>query len=372
MPYIERPEIPAPLLAALQSDKYEESLDSHFDGLPKDLKAKFGHHTISVTTLARSPRQRILFNRHRKEIMIDPLNRFWAIQGRVVHSILDQYRLPHQIVSDRCGIVLPVVLRQAAPKAGKAGMSVDVYLHGEIDLYDPLEEGIDDWKMAKAESMLYNKEDHEAQLNVLAYIWNKTGKKVKRLRNIYLFRNWEARFVKEGTSYPKERIYVKEVDMWPEERTLDYITRRLRAHFINDGFDDDNLDLCTDSERWVSDPKYKVYKLDEKKGEDGAVELVPQKMAKLTADSRIEAEDKVEELKAEEWRKVTEKNNALKKPKDEATLPKAQYMIKELKSRPVRCDFCEAFSHCNQRRDELIAEANAEELETPSDLPDFL
>jgi len=372
MPYLDRPDIPAPLLAALKSDSYEESLDSHFDNLPEETKKKF-KYTISVTTLARSPRQRILFNRHRNEIMIDPIDRFWAILGRTVHSILDDRKLPHQVIRDRTGVVIPVVLKKADPKTGRAGMKVDVYLHGEIDLYDPIAESIEDWKFTKAESMLYNKEDHEAQLNVLAFIWNKAGKKVKKIGNTYLFRNWEARFVKEGNAYPKERIYVKDIPLWPEERTLEYITRRLHAHFINEGFDDDDIAHCTDAERWVRDPSYKVYKMDEVKVTESELEkviLLPQKMAKFTAESMIEAEDKIEELKAEEWRKALEKNNALKKPKPEEDLKKAEYMVKEIKAEPVRCSYCEVREICSQRRDELIDLANSQGPQsTESEMP---
>lgn len=341
--YKDRPDIPGPLLKALVSDKYEDSLDSHFENLPKEVAGKF-QHAISVTTLARSPRQRILWNRHHQEIEIDPEDRFWAILGRTVHSILEQNHEPHQVVEERIGTVVPL-------KTGSRSR-IDVYLHGQADVYDTKAQRIEDWKFNKAEGQLYSKEDHEAQLNVLGHIWIERGKPVKALRNTYLFRNWEARNVKEGTLYPKGRILVKDVPLWPKERTVEYLQKRLMAHVMAEGLPDDELPACTDAERWVSPPLYKVYKVDEASGE-------PQKVAKHTATSMTEAEDKITELLDEDWEKAVAKNNERAKPKPESELKKTSYIVKEIRGRPVRCLYCEVAAFCNIRRAEILAEGDA-------------
>lgn len=325
------------------------------DKLPESILSTFDKK-ISVTMLPRSPRQRILFARHGDSITIDPEEKFWSLLGRVIHSILEQNHEPDEVVEERLGFIYPLVLRPASKK-GKLTIPaerVDIYLHGAADVYSRKEERLDDWKFTKAESMLYNKEDHEAQLNVLGYIWRKNGRPVTKLRNIYLFRNWEARNVKEGTLYPKGRIHVKEVQLWPDERVEEYLANRVRPHFTVEHLPDDDLPFCTDAERWQSDSTFKVYKVDESTGE-------PQKVAKYTAASKLEADDKTSELLDEEWAKAVEKNNKLAKPKPESELKRSSFVTVERKGKPLRCSYCEVRFTCNQRQAELLAELQSTE-----------
>ena len=233
------------------------------------------------------------------------------------------------------------------------GGKTPVYLHGAADVYNRKEKRLEDWKFTKAEAMAYSKDDHHAQLNVLAYIWRHNGRPVSQLRNTYLFRNWESRHVKEGSPYPTSRIRVVDVPLWDEHRTKFYIENRLLSHFGNEKRSDDALDFCTDAERWVRASTYRVLKVDEATGE-------PQKMAKHTASSRMEAEDRIAELLEEDWQKVLEKNNKLKSPKPEGSLKRASFVVQERKAAPLRCSYCEASKFCNQRRNELLAEAGVD------------
>lgn len=342
MIFLDCPGIPLPIIRALQSDAYRESLDSHFEQLPPHIQGKF-HHAISVTTVPRSPRQRLLFARHSSEIVVDPLGKTHAMLGRVVHSILEENKEEGQIVEERLGIIFPLVLPD--------GKRLDIYLHGAADIYDPAKEELDDYKTPKTASLLYDKSDHHAQLNVLGYIWRKNGKKVSKLNNIYLLlKDWDPHKISDTNDYPKLPVVVSPVPLWTDDECLTYLNGRLLAHFSNESKSDDDLDYCTDQERWQSTPLFKVLKLEE----DGT----PQKIAKATCGSCIEADDAISVLLEEELQKLKEKNNKLKKPKPEETLITPSYIIKEIPSTPRRCDHCDVFAWCNQRKAELSVPSN--------------
>jgi hypothetical protein len=339
-----RPDIPPPILRALCNDRYDQDTREHFEDLPEHIRGKFSH-TISVTTMARAPRQRILYARHEHEIEIDPEDRKHALFGRIVHTILEQYKEPWQIVEDRQGILFPIVVN---------GERITYYLHGCADLYDPRTGHLDDYKTPKVGSLRYDKSDFDAQLNVLGYIWRKNNRKVTKLGNDYLLlKDYDPRMVREGSDYPATSFPTFEVPIWSDEDCMAHITKRLTVHYTNDQIkNDEGLDYCTPEERWQSAPMFKVYKL-EPNGE-------PQKTAKHTAGSRTEAEDVIEQLQAEELGKLKAKNNELKKPKPESTLVAPSYRVVEFPSEPRKCPICDCRHFCNQYLSEMVAAQNAQ------------
>lgn len=347
MTFKERPDLPTPIVKALIHDSYRESLDDHFSTLPEGVRGRY-QHTLSVTTLPRSPRQRLLFIRHDKEMVFDPIDKMWSILGRVGHSILEDYAEPGDEIEKRLGVVHTVIL----PNGG----TISCYLHGQADLYSSDREEILDWKFTKCGALLFPKDDHTSQLNVLAYIWRKNNRPVSKLKNVYVLRDWSKNYVKEGSEYPKEPILIREVDVWTEDQCLDYINRRLIAHFSNEGKEDNQLDDCSPVERWQSEPRYGVYKM------DGPL---PQKTAKHWSHSMTEAQDKVDQLLDEDWAKIVAKNNELAKPKPESVieLKRAVFIIREVPSQPRRCPICDCAPWCSQRLSELTAQVPEPEPE---------
>ncbi len=344
MTFKERPDLPAPIVKALIHDGYREALDDHFSTLPEGIRHRY-NHTMSVTTLPRSPRQRLLYTRHEKDLVVDPIDKMWSILGRIGHSILEDYAEPGDEIELRLGVVHTIVLPD--------GKELQIYLHGQADRHSSSRQELLDWKFTKCGALLHPKDDHVAQLNVLAYIWRKNNRPISLLKNAYLLRDWEAHYVRDESEYPKEPLIIREVPVWTEEQCLDFINKRLIAHFSNEGKADDELDFCSSVERWQSEPRYGVYKL------DGGI---PQKTAKHWSHSMTEAEDKVQELQDEDWAKIIEKNNALAKPKPESVieLKRASFIIWEIESQPRKCSHCEGLNFCNQRQAELLAQISVQ------------
>lgn len=352
--YSERTDLPDALLKALKDDSYSDGLEDHFDQLPPEIRKRFKYQ-LSTTTLARSPRQRLLFNRHSSKLTVDPLSEIWRMFGRVIHFILEHYGNKADMLEKRFGIIVPVLVR---------GKRIEVYVHGASDRTVVHGDGlVQDYKVTKAESMLYGeKEDHHAQLNVLSYILKKNGFKISKLQNIFLFRNWEERNVKDGSLYPKECVITSEVPMWSDAKTLKYITDRVIVHISAEKLDDYDLPDCTDKERWVLPPTYKVYKMTTEKVKDDSEEgfhLVekPQMKSKFKSPSRLEAEAWTE-TDENSFERLKEKGRNTAEP--DPTKP-IKWFIKELRSKPTRCFFCEIFQFCNQRQAELKLEAESPE-----------
>ncbi len=342
--------IPPPVLRALQADSYRESIEAHFKQLPKELAGKF-EHTMSVTTAARSPRQVNLAIRHSSEIVVDPEEKRHALFGRVVHSILEENRGPDDVTEERLGIIFPLTVETKLPNGKVMVRRVDYYLHGAADIWNRVTGELQDYKTPKTKSLKYSKADYVRQLNILAYIWRKNGRKVTKLQNIYLLiKDWDPRYVRDEPDheYPKSWIVPQEVPMWTDEQCISYLKERLTRHYLNEGKPDDELDFCDDEELWRSAPIYKVFKLDE-----GGHH---QKTSKYNGASKEVAEQTLSGLIQSSREKILEKNKKLKKPKPESSLHFDKYELVEIPSSPRRCGICDARFWCNQRFQQLVAE----------------
>ena len=338
-----RDDVPAPLLRALTDPKYVESLTDHFDAQHDSVKSA---KSISVTTLPRSPRQRLLEERHGHEVTVDPVNDgFWKMFGSMIHLILERYADPGDIIEQRHGIMVN-----------------GVYLHGQADrLTGPNLEILQDYKIVKAESMMYgDKKDYHAQLNVLRRIFQLNGHKIEKLQNIYIFRNFDPRMFKEGKLYPGDHFMVVDIPIWPDAVTDKYIRDRINHHLDSEKFNDEELPFCTDDERWMGLPTYLAYKVDtDKKTGEKKV----QTKSKFRSNSKLDVEEWTEDpANAFAKKKVGGKNTE----EPDETKP-FEFQITERKARPARCSFCHFFNWCNQRKAEVASQSTEDDEEGESD-----
>lgn len=346
MKYLHRPDLPSPIVKALIDDSYSAEVDDYFKSLPDNIRQKYKGRSFSVTTLNKSPRQRILLARHHDEIEIDPIDLLWRMWGNAVHSILERFSEEGDQIEQRKGIVVG-----------------DFYVHAKVDRYSPRRELIQDYKVTSAESALYEaKVDYEFQLNVQSLIWRTLGFPVKRLENVYVYRNWKASKVNPNTAYPDEPIKVVQIPVWDDAKIIQTLTEKLNAHFDAAGLDDDALPFCTEQDRWQSLPLHKVFKIDEKTGE-------PQKVAKYKSNSELECREWIyERLEADKEKALMENASKAKpKPEEEVLATKVpKYTINTIPGKPVKCDYCDARAFCNQLQAELM-ENKYEESETPEE-----
>lgn len=345
--YTDRHDLPGPLLRALQDPYYVEGLNDHFDQFPEELRRKYRENNFSATTLPRSPRQKALNDRHSHRVLLDPLANFWKMMGHVIHSILEKHGDEGAIIEQRLGVELTI---------GRGYGAKVVYVHGQVDEYNPRTATIRDWKITSAMSMAHpTRREYEAQLNILAHLFRINGFPVEAVENTYLFKDWSSKNVRDDPDhwYPKEQVLTRSVNLWTEEAIESYIIERVSLHMQAKRLADSDLPLCTDEERWMRNPRYKAYKFDPKKGER-------QVKAKFMTES-------LEEMNA--W--LSHPDNAFERAKgpdkkntDLPDLMKPiKYEVLEQRAKPARCEFCEIAAFCNQRQSELAQDDPEEEEE---------
>lgn len=334
-----RDDVPAPLLRALTDPKYVESLTDHFDAQHDVVK---GAKSISVTTLPRSARQRILEERHGREVTVDPVSDgFWKMFGSMIHLILERYPDEGDLIEVRKGIMVN-----------------GVYLHGQADrLTGAALDILQDYKIVKAESMLYgDKREYHAQLNVLRRIFELNGHKISKLENIYIFRNFDPRMVKEGTMYPKDHFLVMNIPIWPDKVVDAYIRERIEHHVSSEQFSDDDLPFCTDDERWMGLPQFLAYKVDTDKASG---EKKRQSKSKYRSTSNLDVQEWLEDP-ANKFAKLKVKGKNTDQPDESKPF---EFEIVERKAKPTRCSFCHFFQWCNQRKAEVASQSTEDSAE---------
>jgi len=255
---------------------------------------------ISATRLKDTPRIGRLWSVHKDKIELSITNKGYAKLGEAWHKAMQDNAPDHWICEKRF----------YAEVDGKI-------ISGAIDALEPIGDNtynIIDYKLMTAYKAQTDLGDFEKQLNIYAYILRQNNFKVGGLTISAILRDWsDNRVGQEG--YPRTQFPVFVIDLWKEEEAERYVKERVKHHTS------DELPLCADEERWMSDPKFAV--ISEKTN----------KTIKLysTMEEALKHQTKVPTR--------VEKRNA----------------------EPIRCKrFCEVAPHCDQYQAELVAH----ELET--------
>ena len=269
--------LPASLDAYLRSENYDSG------AIPTD---------ISATRLKDSPRVHRLFKQHASDVKVDYLKRGYAKLGEAWHYYMEQYA-PDDWITEQ---------RFYAQIDGKM-------ISGAIDAIEPTATGCNIWdyKLMTSYKAQTELKEFEAQLNIYAFLLRQNGYNPEGLFISGIIRDWSDK--KVGGSYPDTMFPVYQLEMWREAQVENYISERLALHFSEE------LPLCTNEERWMSDPKFAV---------------VSQKTGKTL-------------------RLFDDEQKAL----DYTT--KTPVTIEKRESEPIRCQrFCEVAEFCEQYQSELF------------------
>jgi hypothetical protein len=278
--------LPEPLVSVVENDPYTTEVD----------------WDISTTTLLSPPRIAQLKKRNDNELVEDVSENIYRLIGTNTHHILERVTTKHCIKEKRFSAYVN-------------GWKVS----GQIDLFE-LKSGIlSDWKITSVWSVIHGiKPEHEAQLNINAYLMSK-GKdpflKVEKLQVVNLIRDWSKHQIKKSSNYPQCQVSVQDVPMWPVEQAKEYVYHRVKMHQRAVETPSNELPECTPEERWERPTKYAVMK----KGRKSALRVL---------DSHEDAEKYIED-------NSLDKNHSID--------------IREGES--VRCEsYCNVNFACNQYR----------------------
>lgn len=260
------------------------------------------HHKgdISVTTLLLPPRVRILRKRHWDQIEEDISDRLFALYGQIVHGILertDDYDAFHE---------------------ERLYIDVDGWkITGQTDLYKRKKTGeyiLRDYKFTSVFTSGKDKPEWQAQANIYAYMWKKHGFRVDHAQIVLIFRDWRKREADHNPFYPPP-VEIVDVPLWSDDDTAKFIAERVRLHRECESLPDDDLPICTPTERW-------------ERGGGFAVMKPGRKTAVRVFETEKEARLYIEN--------VLTKDN------------KPQFFIEQRAPEPVRCRyFCNVRNFCN-------------------------
>ena len=200
---------------------------------------------LSATTLLKGTKEIILTDRHFDEITIDASDEVWAVFGTAVHSILE-----HQ--------------EDEAFKEESFSVEVlDYKVTGKVDRYDMKNETIEDWKTASVWKVIYKDfEDWRMQGLIYAWLLRESGLNVRHIRFVALLKDFSKTEAKRNPDYPQAPAYIYEFDVNDSE--LEGVKDRAmyKALAVRDNWNtpDDEIEPCSEEERWATPTKWAVMK----------------------------------------------------------------------------------------------------------------
>jgi hypothetical protein len=219
--------LPAPLVALLSRNYYSK-----------------GSSQYSVTELMSSPKIKRLREQYDDQMEIDVTKMIASQLGTFMHGKLEAkevegYHNEERIFAEIDGVVIS----------------------GAIDLQQEVDGGIViiDYKFVKAWSVMQNKTEWETQLNIYKWLVETVKrKKVVGLKICAVIKDYSAHDKKEN--YPEAEAVMIDIPMWDSVTTETYVRQRLDMHRnakVDHDFGDE-LQACTDEERWMSETIYAV------------------------------------------------------------------------------------------------------------------
>ncbi len=203
---------------------------------------------LGVTTLINPPRTRILSVRHWKEMEEDVSNHIWRVTGNAYHYVLSNIKDE----KNKSRMVEEKITQEVD------GMTVV----GKMDLYDA-DAGfsVEDYKITSVWSLSFgDKEDWIKQLNCYAWLLRKKDIRVDKAYINAILRDWRKNEVFKYNDYPKIPFIRKEIPLWTFEEQEDFVNERVIIYKDAMPLADDELPICSATERWQKQTKFAVYK----------------------------------------------------------------------------------------------------------------
>lgn len=247
MPIIDSHNLPKPVFEAIKNRPYSR-----------------GESDISATGLISPPRIRQMLERLGDDLDVEASDNLYALDGSAMHAILEwagktldpeRYVLEQRLFTEVDGWILS----------------------GQIDVIDKQEKLIQDYKKTSYWVAMYGaKEEWTQQMNIYRWLAWKNGYNIDRLEIWANFRDWKKGQSWRDRDYPQLPHKLIPIDVWPYEKSGEYIKERVRIHQEAATLPDKDLPMCSPEEQW-------------KKGHGFAVKLNGAKSARKICDTKKEA-----------------------------------------------------------------------------------
>ena len=288
----------------IYTNKYgiPEAICKTIDAMGYDLQPSL--EVISANGLVDSPRRRILTVRHHDKIVIDYSWRLWEFLGNACHLAMEKGALK---------TVDAITERRIFMKLnGKI-------ITGKPDWVEPSKQLLLDHKVTRVYAFVLERalKKWEEVMNIYIFLLRRKGIEIKEAKINGILRDWTMDLLYKR-DMPKVPFMNKSVEVWSEEKQLNFILDRIAIHKAAEQYKDDDLPMCTLEERWGEPEKWAVYKKDAKR-------------ATRVYKNEIEAEEKARQL---------------------TTRQKTAYDVVKREARSKRCypRFCNVAPFCSYYR----------------------
>lgn len=200
---------------------------------------------FSATTLNKGAKEIILSDRHFDEITVDAADSVWAVWGTAVHALLESQ--PDNNFHEEY-FKVPVS---------------NSFVTGQVDSYDMENGVINDWKTASVWKVQFNDfSDWRRQGLTYAWLLQQSGLEVKKCRFVALLKDHSKTKAKNDSSYPQSPVFIYEFDVTAAdmEETAARILTKVQEIESAYKLDDDDIEPCSEEERWADGEKWAVMK----------------------------------------------------------------------------------------------------------------
>lgn len=207
-----------------------------------------GRANLSVTQLINSPKIVALTAKFEDRIEQDVSDMVWSIFGSAVHKVLEHGKEKDHVIEERLFAELD-------------GWRIS----GAIDLQILRQEGIaiKDYKTTSAWAVLNEKIEWEQQLNIYAWLVEKTKNvPVTDLAIVAIIRDWSRREAATREGYPEAPIKEIPIKCWTHEEREQFILHRIAQHSACEFAMETGADLpeCSAEDMWERPTVYAVKK----------------------------------------------------------------------------------------------------------------
>ena len=203
-----------------------------------------GEADYSITELISAPRQTQLIRRHDAQLEEDVSDRLWVLGGTVAHEILARSGKEERELFEK---------RLYATVAGKK-------VGGKLDSLCLVSGLLSDYKWTSAWTYVFGRSEWISQTNMYGFLARENGFKVTALEIFGMFRDWSETRAVQSKDYPQTNCARIPIEMWPHEKTREFIKERVLLHDAAKLVGDDFLAACTQEERWQKETTYAVMK----------------------------------------------------------------------------------------------------------------
>jgi len=217
-------------------------------------------NVISVTSLNNPPKMFQLSRRHWVDLEEDVSDNIWRLLGSAVHEVLARIHEDGRLIEKRIYLDLTTnkiihVLddEKLQPEVGH------IYISGKPDLYDMVEEALEDYKVTSVWAVKFDKVEWVNQVNLYSYLLRKSGYPVTKGFINAILRDWSAAQSKKSDDYPPIAYKKIEIPIWTIEEQEQHIKERIEFHKKYMDTPDDEIPPCSEEERWKNDIRCQSY-----------------------------------------------------------------------------------------------------------------